>query len=207
MKGVPGTDYIHLIKTTGNYQISKKINGKTVSFGHYSTLDEALFWRDYFKENDWNTNQRLFYSKSNYITCLPSGRYQVIKQHNGTKTSYGTFDTIEEADYQVMLCKRFNWDIRLKPFNCMQYIVPREKYGGGIEYRIWKDDVYYGVFDNLLDAQYERDILMSCDWDIELACEFDERTDGDEWLTGKINMRNFIYRQPNGRIDYDKTIY
>ena len=50
MKDVPGTDYIHFIKNTGNYQVSKKIKGKQYSFGTYDTLDEALFARDYFKK-------------------------------------------------------------------------------------------------------------------------------------------------------------
>ena len=45
MIDVPGTDYIHFIKTTGHYQVSKKIKGKQYSFGTYDTLDEALFAR------------------------------------------------------------------------------------------------------------------------------------------------------------------
>lgn len=204
MIDVPGTDYIHHIKNTGNYQVSKKINGKTVSFGNYSDLDEALFWRDYFKENDWNTNERLFYSNSKYITRLPSGRYQVIKQHNGTKTSYGTFNTIEEADYQVRLCKRFGWDIRLKPFDCMKYIIRMDD-GRDAIYRIGREEdgktVYYGSFKNLIDAQFERDLLILCDWDYDALNSIDESVDGVSWLRGKT-AGTFFQKNIKGVNDY-----
>lgn len=198
--------YIYLIKSTGHYQITKKIDGETVSFGNYEDLDDALFWRDYFEENNWNTKDRLFYSNSNYIRRLPSGRFNVIKQHNGTSISYGTFDTIEEAEYQVKLCKRFQWDIRLKPFNCMQNIVIMDD-GRGAIYRIVREEdgktVYYAAFNNLHDAQYERDLLMLCNWDYDALESIDESLTGDYWLTGKLAKGNILYKPVNGRIDYD----
>ena len=74
MIDVPGTDYIHFIKTTGHYQVSKKINGKQYSFGTYDTLDEALFARDYFQENNWDLRYRLQFTKTKYIKKLPSSK-------------------------------------------------------------------------------------------------------------------------------------
>ena len=210
MIDVPGTDYIHFIKTTGNYQVSKKIKGKQYSFGTYDTLDEALFARDYFQENNWDLRYRLQFTKTKYIKKLPSGRYQVIKQHNGTQTSYGTFDTITEAEYQVQLCKRFQWDIRLKPFDCMKHIIKMND-GRKSIYRICHEEngrsVYYGAFNNLLDAQFERDLLILSNWDIDNLCEFDESLNGEKWLDGKMmkcsfqkRIRNDYFLAKNGGI-------
>lgn len=196
--------YVYFMKSTGNYQIHKKINGVDVNFGTYTSLDEALFWRDYFEENNWNTNERLFYSKSSYISRLPSGKYNVVKQFNGTKISYGTFDTIEEAEYQVKLCKRFGWDIRLKPFDCMKHIIKMDD-GRKAIYRIGREEdnktVYYGSFNNLLDAQFERDLLVLCDWDYEALDSIDESCDGDFWLTNK-KASTLFKKNPKGVNDY-----
>lgn len=208
MIGVKGTEYIHYIKTTGKYQITRKINGSTVSFGNYPSLTEAIKYRDHFQKNNWNLTERLHYSKSKYIIQLPSGKYNVVKQKNGTKISYGTFDTLKEAEHQVKLCKTFNWDTRLKPFDCMKYIQKR-KTVNGYHYRIIRTDShdtqeYYGTFHNLDDAKYERDLLLLCDWDYEkLSTMINE---GDTWLKGKLNTRVQFYRQPHGRIDYDKDL-
>ena len=208
MIGVKGTEYIHYIKDTGNYQITRKINGSNVSFGTYNTLKEAIKYRDHFQKNNWNLTERLHYSKSSHIIRLPSGKYNVIKQKNGRKISYGVFDTLSEAEYQVKLCKTFNWDIRLKPFNCMKYIYKR-KTVNGYHYRIIRTDSHdrqdhYGTFRNLEDAKYERDLLLLCDWDYEkVSTLIDE---GDSWLKNKMNTRVQFYKQPNGRIDYDKDL-
>ena len=144
-------------------------------------------------------------AKSSYIRQLPSGKYNVTRQD----ISYGSFDSLEEAEHQVRLCKSFNWDIRLKPFDCMKYIQKRETVSG-VRYRIVRSDShdcqeYWGTFNNLNDAQFERDLLVLCDWDYEkVATLFNE---GDEWLTGKKHTLVEFYKQPNGRIDYDKNIY
>ncbi|MBQ6220125.1 MAG: hypothetical protein IJH63_10310 [Methanobrevibacter sp.] len=204
MIGVKGTEYIHLIKSTGNYQVSKKLDGRQVSFGNYNTLNEAKRARDYFQKHGWKTSERLCYSKSRYIQKLPSGRYQVNRQWNNTKVSYGTFDTLEEAEYQVLLCKRFNWDIRLKLFDCMKHIIKRND-GRKAIYRIGREEdgktVYYGSFENLIDAQFERDLLILCDWDYEAISSIDETSNGLLFLNGKT--ASTLYRQnPKGVNDY-----
>lgn len=206
MINVPGTEYIHFQKSTGNYFISKKVDGVQHHFGTYSTLDEAIKYRDYFQKNNWRLTERLHYSKSEYIRQLPSGRYCVEKQRDGTSVSYGTFDNLEEAEHQVRLCKSFGWDLRLKPFDCMKYIRAREMAHGRVVYRIEKeiqgDTCYFGTFNNLDDAKYERDLLVLCGWDYDALASINEVFDDDRFLEGKLAKSNFIYNPPNGRIDY-----
>ncbi len=201
--------YIYFHKETGHYQVGKKIEGKQYSFGTYDCLEEAKKARDYFIKHGWNISERLRFTRTRFIRKLPSGNYSVLKQYgNGKSESYGTFPTLEEAEYQVILCKRFNWDIRLKPFDCMKYIVRRVHPTGKVVWRIAKQDsdghiCYYGSFNNLDDAKFERDMLISSDWDYEILCSlFDESFEGVKFLDGKHCKKNFIYKPPNGRIDY-----
>jgi len=206
MRDIPGTEYIHKMPT-GHYQITRKMNYRTVSFGTYKTLVQALVARDWFESINWNPTFRLHLSKSNHIEKLPSGRYEVCRQPmtetGQTKVSYGTFDTIEEARHQVLLCKTFGWDLRLKPFDCMRYIEKRIRPTGTVTYRIVRRGEYFGTFETLEDAQFERDWLVMFGWDLERVCELaDETFGGDRFLNGKYCKGNQIYRAQNGRIDY-----
>lgn len=196
---------IYFHKDTGHYQVAKKINGKSYSFGTYDTFEEAKNVRDYFKDNGWDINERLIFSKNSFIHYY-LGKYHVNKTINGRKYSFGVFDDFEDARYQVYLCKRFGWDLRLKPFDCMKYIHKRVHATGKVVYRIvrWVDgkDVYYGTFSNLDDAKFERDLLMVCDWDYDNLESVDDAFNGREFLKGiRVGSIPF-YRQPNGRIDY-----
>lgn len=194
--------FIYLHKSTGHYQVSKKIKGKCYSFGTYDTFEEALHVRDYFKKSNWPISERLKFSKNKFVHYY-HGKYHVNKTINGKKTSFGVFDNFEDAEYQVELCKRFGWDLRLKPFNCMKHIRKRISSTGRVTYRVvrWtpKGEEFYGTFNKLSDAQFERDLLMLYNWDYDALESFDE---GDEFLTGKANSNIRFYRPPNGRIDY-----
>ena len=174
-------DNIYFHKDTGHYQVAKKINGNQYSFGTYDTLTEAINVRDYFKKEDWPINKRLIFSKNNFIQFY-NGKYYVLKVLNGKRISFGGFDSYHGAEYQVELCKRFGWDLRLKPFDCMKYIRKRVYDNGKVVYRIirWHNgkEEHYGSFNCLEDAQFERDLLIECDWDYDAVCNVDERICG-----------------------------
>lgn len=195
---------IYFRKDTGHYQVRKKIKGKNYSFGTYDTLEEAEHVRDYFKNLNWPISERLRFSKNRFIHYF-RGKYHVNKVINGKKISFGTFEELEDAEYQVTLCKRFGWHKSLKPFDCMKYIQKRIHPTGKVVYRIirWTPlgNEFYGTFNNLEDAQFERDFLILCDWDYEVMESLNETFDGESWIT-KFAKGNFIYKQPNGRIDY-----
>jgi len=198
---MPENIYLH--KDTGHYQVAKKINGKQYSFGTYDTLEEAKQVRDYFKELNWPVSERLKFSKNKFVHYY-QGKYHVNKVINGKKTSFGVFTTLEEAEYQVMLCKRFGWDLSLKPFDCMKHIRKREADSGKITYRIirWtpNGEEFYGTFNNLDDAKFERDLLLLSDWDYDIMESYTLNEDTDEII--KFAKGSWFYKYPNGRIDY-----
>lgn len=196
---------IYFHKNTGHYQVAKKINGNQYSFGTYDTYSEAKEIRDYFQENGWDINSRLMFSKNTFIHFY-QGKYHVNKTIKGKKISFGVFDSYDDAEHQVMLCKTFGWDLRLKPFNCMKYIHKRIKANGEPVYRIirWTNqgEEYYGTFNCLDDAQFERDLLICCDWSYDVMESVDDAYDGKEFLTGVQANSISFYKAPKGRIDY-----
>ena len=199
------SEYIYLIKTTGHYNVSKKIDGKQYSFGTYDTLEEAIHVRDYFKKLNWPISERLRFSKNTFIHYY-QGKYHVRRVINGKRFSFGVFDNYEDAEYQVTLCKRFGWDTSLKPFDCMKYIRKRVSLTGKTKYRIirWtpSGEEFYGTFNTLRDAQFERDLLILIDWDYSNLEIIDDSINGDKFLEGTANTNIQFYRPPNGRIDY-----
>ena len=200
--------HIYFHKETGHYQVGKKIEGKQYSFGTYSTIEEAIKVRDYFKENNWPIHERLKFSKTRFIQKTSAGNYMVVKQNKyGEKRSFGVFKSLKEAEHQVRLCVRFNWDKRLKPFDCMKYIRKRTSSTGKVTYRIirWtsKGEIFYVTFNNLEVAQFERDFLVLSGWDYDIMEHLiDESFGGTKFLEGKYCKKSFIYNSPNGQIDY-----
>lgn len=111
MKGIPNTEYISFRKSNGYYFIQKRINGKHVLFGHYKFLEEAIKWRDYFKQRNWNVDDRLTRSRGKFIEEYSKGKYIIRKTINGKRLTYGVFTDLEKAKKEVELLKKSNWDL------------------------------------------------------------------------------------------------
>ena len=89
MKDVPGTDYIPFIKTTGNYQVSKKSKPmipETVPdyLNHEKSLEERLEFIDLLIDE---TKERLkaypecAYPKEHFIYKMRLHSYELVKGH------------------------------------------------------------------------------------------------------------------------------
>ena len=181
--------------SSGKYEISKYKEGKSYSFGSYTSLAEAVKWKNYFEERDWPVNERFLHSTPRFIVEV-DGKYKIEKAFGNPskgerkRYSYGTFDTLKEAMEYRDKCIREDWNESLRPVNLYKYI--QKKKG---KYVIIKDDVCYGTFDNLEDAVYERDLLVKCDWSWDALESIDETTeDGIEWLTN-VKLKQTFQKQ------------
>lgn len=106
MRGVPGTKYIKKHSIDG-YEIFKQLNGKWTYLGRGKTLIMALMKRDWCKANNWTP----YPSNFKYIRKTRAGSYEIIKRINGKTESYGTFKTLKEAQEEVELLKKYEWDL------------------------------------------------------------------------------------------------
>lgn len=106
MRDIPETQYI---SPHGNvYQIKKSINGRTTYFGSAKTLIEALMKRDILESNNWPIPSVTY----NHIYKTPYGKYHIKKCIDGKNKHFGSFNSYENAQKEVELLKKYNWDLQ-----------------------------------------------------------------------------------------------
>ena len=104
MKGIPNTR--NVTKQSDGYYLRKYINGKHTYLGFGTTLIIALMKLDWCKANGWKKYPQSY----RYILKTPWG--YVIRKWNGKELqNLGMLDTYEEAEQEVELLKKCNWDL------------------------------------------------------------------------------------------------
>ena len=99
-------------KSNNKYRIDKDIDKKKYNFGTYDTLEEAMFFRDYFEENNWPLDERLEYTnKPLFISGNPDRGWEVRKYTDGECLHMGVFHDYDAALAEVELCKKYDWDL------------------------------------------------------------------------------------------------
>ena len=98
----------------GKYRIIKSINGHDYYFGSFDTLEEAEERVKQIRLKGWENvirdNERLVETTVTNIIQIPNGKYEIVKHLNNTRETFGVFDTYEEAEQEVKLLRRCNWD-------------------------------------------------------------------------------------------------
>lgn len=107
-------------QVSGNYQITKMVNGKVTYYGTYP-LNIAKNVRDYLVDKEWKLTpkevKKLFDPFVNignigtkYLTKKPNGEYMVQKQVNGKNCYYGIYP-LKTAKKVRAYCMNNNWEI------------------------------------------------------------------------------------------------
>jgi hypothetical protein len=105
MRDIPNTK--NIIKQKDGFYIRKYLNGKHTYLGMGSTLIIALMRLDWVKANNWKPYKPHY----NYIQKRENGGYRIRKWLNNELQFLGEFETLEEAEKEVELLKKCNWDI------------------------------------------------------------------------------------------------
>ena len=96
---------------SGTYCVAKKIKGKTVYYGGFKTLEEAIEYRDFIISKGWSTN----YKYKNPMKGLQKHKhgYYVQLYVNGKINYVGNFKTLENAIEVRDLFLKYNgdWDL------------------------------------------------------------------------------------------------
>lgn len=188
VKGIPGTENISYCKTDKVFKITKRINGNQNFLGSNKTLIGALMIKDWCKVNNWKK-----YPKSNtkskepYIRVRDKSsegyRYSVAKVINGTEYTFGSYHRLEEAIVRRDYCVKNDWSFDLIPKDPFRFIEISLLSNGQLKYDVRHKEngstIYYGRFDNFVDAMRERDLCEKYNWDSEVMCNLDERTNGE----------------------------
>lgn len=91
----------------GNYTIYHKVNGKTINFGTYDSLDDAINAKEHFENIGWIKPV----NELRNIVQLSNGKFIVIKY--SPYVNLGCFNTLEEAIKERDLAESYNWNIDL----------------------------------------------------------------------------------------------
>lgn len=107
------------IYNKGKYSITHTVDGKPIFYGNVDSEDEAKEIVCELKKVNWNVDhlpylckKKLMDKKPKYYTCdKRSGKYIVQKNIDGKHSSFGTFDTEEEAKIRVDYLKSVDWKV------------------------------------------------------------------------------------------------
>jgi len=179
--------YIYFDKKKG-YKIIKNMDGKNESFGVYDTLDEAITARDYFREHNWDLNEKSKFNSTTPLKDRPKRYiyqvkdfYQIKKRIKSKTITFGQYKTLEDAitarDYfeshgwnQEDISKFYNKRNTKYHKNPKRYI-RTNKYG----YSIHKNGVHWGSFSTLEEAVTARDFLEEHDFSLEYKDKYSKK--------------------------------
>ena len=182
MKNIPGTKYLSYRKHLGVYEIVKRVNNKLEYFGRYYTLEEAIKWRDYFIQHNWDINLRLIGTVNKNI-YFKLGKYRIIKKINGKEYYFGSFDTLKEAEKRLKEIRLNGWEKTIQDNERLQQtttknIVQLPNGNYHIKKMINGKTFYFGVFSNYEDAVDEVKLLRKCNWDYDTLESINESHNG-----------------------------
>lgn len=195
MKNVPGTENVSYCKEDKNFRITKRINGNQKLLGSSKTLIGALMIKDWCKVNNWKKYpKRDSKSSEPYIRVRDKSslgyKYSVAKVIDGTEYTFGSYPTLEGAIVRRDYCREHGWGLDLIQRDPLRHIQISVLNDGKLKYDVRHKEngssVYYGRFDNFVDAMHERDLCEENNWDSEVLCNLDERLDGETIYLNRV---------------------
>ena len=109
-----GTGNKNIYFKLGKYRIIKRIKGKDIHFGSFETLKEAEKRVKEIRKKGWEQtildNERLLETTVSNIITLSNGKFEIVKMINGVKQTFGVFDNYEDAQQEVRMLRKCNWD-------------------------------------------------------------------------------------------------
>lgn len=154
-----GEQYIY--KRKSNYIVVKKIDSKTHTFGFFKSLDEAIFAREVLLNHDWNLDE----IKKLGDVWEYNNQFIVVSIFKNQIRFLEKFDTYQEADEN---CERIIQEFENNPHRSMYgtYIYKSDDIFY-IRKTIDKKEVLFGLYKNIDDATFSRDLLKDNDWDLD----------------------------------------
>lgn len=94
-------------RQNGWYEIRKRIGGTLLYWGSFPTLEEAELHRAYYIGKNWSVNPSF---KANKHILRRNNHFMIIKQKDGVRDCYGTFNDLDSARYERDVCVACDWD-------------------------------------------------------------------------------------------------
>lgn len=91
---------------SNKWRIQKEHDGKTYYFGRYHKLEDAMKVRDLLE----TINYGFLLDPMRNINQMSNGRWYLRKYRDGESIYNGSFDTLEEAQYERDVMEAADWD-------------------------------------------------------------------------------------------------
>lgn len=204
----------NITKNKNSYTIRKSINGKTINFGRYSALEEAIKVRDALIEVNWNEelladelkNLKLKNNKNmgTYIYKI-NNKYRIEKSIKSKNKTFGHYKTFEEAIKVRDALIEVNWEENKLPFKIKRnrkwyqygkHIKKVNDYYAVYRYINGKSETF-GHFRTLEEAKKKRDEVIAKNWDLSLRI----KTKKNRYIY-KTDNDYKIYKRIDGKVEY-----
>lgn len=154
-----GEQYIY--KKSNKFRVSKSIKGNKKIFGSYGTLEEAIFARDLLVKNDWNLDEII--PSDNVIKF--NDEFMVVTEFKGALKFLSRFKTHNDAKENAA---KLIMEFEKNPYGSKygRNIYKREDYFD-VKKSFNYNDILFGIYKNLDDATFARDLLLKYDWNLD----------------------------------------
>ncbi|MCD7781324.1 MAG: hypothetical protein LUG89_01290, partial [Methanosphaera sp.] len=170
--------HTNIYKQNGKYVIIKVIYNKRITYGAYYTLDEAIKQRNKLRIYKWIKCRTTGYSKEEsfpkYVVREDFKKNRYIVTNKETGKTFGAYNNQHYASIIKNILPYHQDDIDI---NHVERIAHKVFYKHiSLNKRTNRYHVEYksyvrGTYTNLVDALYERDIIVKYNGDEELMCE------------------------------------
>lgn len=154
-----GEQYIY--KRNSNYKIVKTVGSKTHTFGFFKSLDEAIFTKELLMDYDWNIDE----IKKLGDVWEYDGQFVVVSIFNNQIRFLEKFNSFQEAtENSERIIKEFENNPHGSMYGTYIYKSENLFY---IRKLIGKKEVLFGLYRNLDDATFSRNLLKDNDWNLD----------------------------------------
>lgn len=169
----------------GTFSISRRLFGKEIRFGTFSTLEDAIFVKSLLNDKNWKISN---FDDEDRI-YENDGLFYIIKKNNSGKLKiFGKYDSLEEAEIYNNIDTKTKGD--KKQHKASKYGTNIYKTPNGL-FRISKsingNNVNFAYFEDLKMAQFVRKILEQNDWNVDYFIENNIFKFEDTYVVLKLN--------------------
>lgn len=169
-------NYKNIYKSNNRYIIKKTIYSKTIVYGSFKRLCDAVEQRAKLKKNNWYKNATTGYPKNQrfpkyHVKTVECG-YLVINKKNGR--TFGTYKNCKYAGIIKKILPFYENDINISQVEKIahkefyKYTTYNKMLG---RYHVFYKGILRSTHKNLIDALNERDLIVKYDGNEELMCE------------------------------------
>ena len=168
--------YKNIYKLNNRYIIKKQIYAKSIVYGNFDRIEDAIKHRNILAKNSWYKNATTGYPKEQhfpkYHVKQTDNGYLVINKKNGR--TFGTYKNCKYARIIKKILPFYEDDINISQIEKIahkefyKYISYNKMCG---RYHVIYKGIVRTTHKCLIDALHERDLIVKYDGDEELMCE------------------------------------